>query len=416
MRRLSKFIKYVILIVFVLCIAIPFSGSYSVQSIDDLAYLIVLGIDVGETNTYKVTFQFTMPNSSGGDSPSSETAPTIINSVDAPTLDSAINLMNTYVSKEINLSHCKAVVISEDLAKKGISNITYNLMNKVQIRPSCNIIISKSTAKDFIENVNPSLENLIAKFYEISPTSSEYTGYTSDAKIGSFFNELACTACDPIAMLGFVDTKDSKGSTNFTTQTSSSTSSSGSSDSGSSDSSGKNSEIMGLAVFKSDKLVGELTPDETLYHSLIVNDIESCYVSIPQSETKKEPLTLFVYNKKNPKIKVEIINNSPLIHLELNLEAKVLSVDNSSVNMSEEKIAEISAMANQYLKTEITKFLYKTSKEYKADINHFGKYAFPLFYTTSEFKKYNWLDNYQNSFFDVKINTNVESSLLLGGN
>lgn len=409
---MSKFIKYTILIIFVLCIAIPFSGSYSVQSIDDLAYLIALGIDVGETSTYKLTFQFTMPNSSGGDSPSSETAPIIINSVDAPTLDSAINLMNTYVSKEISLSHCKAVVISEEIAKKGISNISYNLMNKVQIRPNCNVIISKSTANDFIKNVNPSLENLIAKFYEISPTSSKYTGYTSDAKIGSFFNDLSCIACEPIAMLGFVDTKNSRSSTNFNTQTSSS---SGSSDSGSSDSSSKNSEIMGLAVFKSDKLVGELTPDETLYHSLIVNDIESCYVSIPQSEPKKEPLTLFVYDKKNPKVKVEIINNSPLIHLELNLEAKVLSIDSSSVNMSEEKFEEISAMTNHYLKTEITKFLYKTSKEYKSDINHLGKYAFPLFYTTSEFQKYNWLDNYQNSFFDVKINTNVESSLLLGG-
>ena len=44
----------------------------------------------------------------------------IINSVDAASLDSAINLMNTYVSKEISLSHCKAIVISESLASKGI--------------------------------------------------------------------------------------------------------------------------------------------------------------------------------------------------------------------------------------------------------------------------------------------------------
>ena len=404
---MNKFIKYIILIVFVLCIAIPFSGAYSVQGIDDLAYLIALGIDVGEANTYKVTFQFTMPNSSSGKSSSSETANTIINSISAPNLDSAINLMNSYVSKEINLSHCKAVVISSTLAKKGISNIVYNLMNKVQIRPNCNIIISKSSAEDFIKNVNPSLENIIAKFYEIYPTSSKYTGYTSDAKIGSFFNELSSISCDPIAMLGFVINKDSKSSTNFTTMSSSS--------SNSLNNNGKNSEIIGLAVFKSDKFVGELTPDETLYYSLIANNIKSCYVSIPQSKTEKEPLTMFMYNKKNPKIKVEIINNSPLIHLELNLKAKILSIDNSSVNMSEEKVTEMSNLANQYLKTEITKFLYKISKEYKADINSFGQYASTLFYTTSEFKKYNWLDNYQNSFFDVKINTNVESSLLLGG-
>lgn len=45
MLSLNKYIKYLILIVLVLVIAIPFGGYYSVQSIDDLAYLVALGID-----------------------------------------------------------------------------------------------------------------------------------------------------------------------------------------------------------------------------------------------------------------------------------------------------------------------------------------------------------------------------------
>lgn len=45
MFLLNKYIKYLILIVIVLVLAIPFGGSYSVQSIDDLAYLVALGID-----------------------------------------------------------------------------------------------------------------------------------------------------------------------------------------------------------------------------------------------------------------------------------------------------------------------------------------------------------------------------------
>lgn len=92
-------------------------GSYSVQSIDDLAYLVALGIDVSQNNMYTVTFQFTMPNSSG-ESTSSETSPIITNSVQASSLDSAINLMNAYISKELTLSHCKIIVISEELASK----------------------------------------------------------------------------------------------------------------------------------------------------------------------------------------------------------------------------------------------------------------------------------------------------------
>ena len=177
-------------------------GSYSVQSIDDLAYLEALGIDINKNGLYTVTFQFTMPNSSG-EKISSEVAPIITNSVDAPSLDSAISLMNAYISKEINLSHCKIIVISEELASQNISNLLYSLMNKTQLRPSCNVIISKSTAKDFIKNVQPNLENLIAKFYEIAPISGKYTGYTSNIKLGEFFNQFISKTGQPTAMLRF---------------------------------------------------------------------------------------------------------------------------------------------------------------------------------------------------------------------
>lgn len=42
---MNKFIKHLALVILILFIAIPFAGSYSVQSIDDLAYLVALGID-----------------------------------------------------------------------------------------------------------------------------------------------------------------------------------------------------------------------------------------------------------------------------------------------------------------------------------------------------------------------------------
>lgn len=392
-------------------------GSYSVQSIDDLAYLVALGIDVGKNDAYTVTFQFTMPNSSG-ESGASQTAPTITNSVDASSLDAAINLMNTYVSKEINLSHCKIIVISEEIASAGISNLLYSLMNETQIRPSCNVIISKSTSKDFIKNVQPSLENLIAKFYEITPTSSKYTGYTANIQLGDFFNQYACQTCEPTAMLGFVDTKDGKSPNNFTTENSSSSSgSSGSSSQSGGQASGtnKNSEIMGLAVFKSDTLVGELSAEETLYHLLIQDELESCYISIPRAEVGKNPIDLYIYNKKKPKIKVDIVNGTPFIHLDIKLEAKMLSLDGSYSDISEEKLKEYSTSANQYIKNKIEQYLYRTSTEFQSDINGFGKYARYHFSTMEDFQNYHWIDNYKNSFFDVNVNTNVQSAFLLSG-
>ncbi len=162
--------------------------------------LLLYGFDVGETERIKVTFQFTMPNSSGENN-AGETAPSVIDTVEAACIDSAVNLVNTFVSKEVNLSHCKVIVFSEEMAKQGISKEIYSLMNKVEVRPDSNIIISTGTAQEYIESVKPSLENLVAKYYEILPRSSEYTGFTSDIQLIDFFNKLESNFEQPIAIL-----------------------------------------------------------------------------------------------------------------------------------------------------------------------------------------------------------------------
>ena len=70
----------------------------------------------------------------------------------------------------------------------GISNEIYTLTNEPQVRPSTNIVISKNQAKDYLENTESPLENLITKNYQIFPNSSRYTGYIYDATLGDFMD------------------------------------------------------------------------------------------------------------------------------------------------------------------------------------------------------------------------------------
>ena len=173
------------------------------------------------------------------------------------------------------------------------------------------------------------------------------------------------------------------------------------------------SEVLGLAVFKGDKLVGELSSIETMCHLLITNDLESCNISIPDSKKEGESIDLYVYNKSSPKIKVEIINGSPYISIKLNLYAKILSVDKNSDYDSKQRIDEITSSANYCIKKVLTDYLYKTSKEYNSDIDNFGNYSLSHFITTNDFLEYNWLENYNNAFFNVDIETSVQSAFLL---
>lgn len=197
---INKVIKNIFIIAVILVFMLGFSSSYTSLSIDNLAYVIAIGIDTGENEKYKITFQFTTgsPNPETG---STEKSPSIVNSVEANSIDSAVNIMNAYMARELNFAHCRVFIFSEEVAANGISNEIYTLANDTEIRPSANIIVCKNKAKEYIENSKPILENLITKYYEIFPNSSKYTGYVYNVTLGNFFNQLISNTSEPFAIL-----------------------------------------------------------------------------------------------------------------------------------------------------------------------------------------------------------------------
>lgn len=287
----------------------------------------------------------------------------------------------------------------------GISNEIYTLANDAQIRPSSNIIISKSGAKDYIENASPVLENLITKYYEIFPNSNKYTGYVYNVTLGDFFNQLVCHTCEPFAILGGVSSESSSNSnaTNISTIKSTNTTFFGE----------EAIENLGVAIFKEDKLVGELSALETLCLSIIRGDVNSFLINIKSPENNNEQIDLMMYPSKNKKVKVYIVNGSPYISLNIKFTGRIYSMKEGSKYLDSSVLEGISEEANRYLEEILTQYLYKTSTEFKSDINTFGKYALSNFLTVPEFEEYDWRNSYSNSTFKVSINTEIESGFLI---
>ena len=155
---MKKLFRNIFIVLITIVLVMAFSSSYTSFSIDNLAFVIAIGIDTGDNDgNLKVSFQIAKPSSaSQGSSTQDETS--IINTVETSSIYTAINLMNSYIGKELNLSHCKLVVFSEEVATNGISNEIYTLINDVQIRPSTNIIVSKihiiETVKLILQVIN----------------------------------------------------------------------------------------------------------------------------------------------------------------------------------------------------------------------------------------------------------------------
>lgn len=402
-KTLRTFPIFIVIILFI----IAFSSSYASLNLDNLAYALAIGIDTSDQNNLEVTFQFSTLSSSSENGKGGKSEP-ILNSVHASSINNAINLMNNYMGKKINLSHCKVIIFSEEIAKRGISNEIYTLCNNSQIRPSANILVSKCDAKYYLQQTKPELENSMSNYYDILTNSSKYTGYVPNSTIGSFFYSMLCKDCEAYAILGNVNENNNQNTNSLNSQKDYLMNSNESSISG------KNSaESIGVAVFKGDKFVGELNALETICFLVLNDDINRFLISVPDPNNNKNYLDIYLGTYNMPKIKVDTSTSSAYIKIDINLTGRIYSMSKNSDYVDDTTLDKISSSCDSYLESAFSNFLYKTAKELHSDINGFGKKALSNFKTTEEVNNYGWLNNYKNAFFDINVKTSIKSGMLI---
>lgn len=390
------------LLIFVLVIIFLFfyiANSPSVYTIDDSAYVIAIGIDSGSNGKIKLSLQIAKPSSESSNSSSKENSSqsesSVINTIECDTIYSGINLINSYMSNKLNLSYCKVVVFSEDVANNGIITYVCTLINDIEVRPYCNILISKCEAKYYLENSKPIINDLSSKYYDIEEISEKNTALTKKITLLDFYNGYYDTFGEPSAILGTINGINSELSTNSNNNT-------------------NNIENLGLTVFHNGNFVGEITGEETIYNIIVTNNFKNSVINIPSPFEDTNYIELSISNVKS-KNEVKIVNGFPYIICDISLDARVLSTSSSSNYLNENNRLEIEQYANSYLKSNLYDYLYKTSIILKTDINKFGKEAVKNFATWDEWISYDWINNYCNSIFNVNVNTNVKSSYLVIG-
>lgn len=398
-------------IVFIILLIISSKYSTTSQSIENLAYVIAIGIDNGDNGLLKVTLQIATPSSNSSGSGSSEqSSESTTTTVECSTINSGLNLVNSYISKKLNLSHCKIIVFSEKFAANDISDEISTLANNVEIRPDCSIVISKCDAKDFININKPVLVTLTARFYEVVVSSGDYTGFSSNVTLLDFYRSLKDHSSDAVALLAGINTPSTQSTPNDVNYV----------DLDSSYTAGQalitnknNMQINGLAVFHNGYCIGELNSIDSICHLILKNELQSAMISIPDPFNNTEIINLSLMQLKKPDIEVKLVNGSPYISCNVYLKANIVSLSSGSDFSKKENLNIISEYANSYLKAHINNYLYKTSKDFNSDTVGFGRYLVKNYTTIDDWYDENWQSNYKNSFFDVNVDTTIMNSSLI---
>ncbi len=454
--------KWIIIIITFFIFLYAFSLTYSVYNIDNLNYVVALILDkADDPQMIQVTFEFLDISSFSEDSSTTE-ASTILDTITATSIDSAINIMNSYSGKGINLSTCKVVLFSKELAEKGIYEEVSDLINSTQIRPNVNVIVTTESAKYYIDNSTSPLEKILTKYYDVFTNSSKYIGYTSNITIGQFYENFKNSNIGNIAILGGTNkssienkkksTSDSqndkssestqssenpidtnKDQTEDTSQNSDQNTEQNSSPNSESNSSAqvlpenmtpgnsgitgqRGTENMGLAVFSDYKCIGNLTAGETLARSIITNETSHFLISVPDPFESDKRISMNMSKNSDCKVNIDILDDHPVINITISLESKINSIIDGVNYADNETLLKLEQASEEYLKNHMLDYLYKTSKDFKVDITGFYHIAKKHFSTIDDMNNYNWRDKYPNSEFNLTINSNLVSSLLVQNN
>ena len=403
-------------IVLIICLVLSlFTGCYDSREIDDLTYIIALGLDKGAIEPLRLTLQYAIPKEMGGGGGGGEGGgkggSKSIGSItiECPTLYAGLNMANGFIGKKVNASHAVAIVISEELAKEGVRKYIHAAERGREFRPNMYIVVSNSSAEEYLKQIKPVQEVDPVKYYQLIFTAYQYTGFTPNSSYYHFYQGMTSDSEQPVAILAGVGKyKSSKEFANIEAGTAS--------DKGRTPPLGgdfkagnlpkigdQNSEVMGLAVFNGDKFVGEMDGEDSTNFIILKGYFKHAYLTIPDPEVPGYFIVLDIKQNRFPEKKVKIVGDTPQIYTRIKLEADLVSIQSGYNYEDPRNLFIVENAASAFLKEEITKFLYRTAKDFNSDIVGFGKLAARNFLTTKQWEDYRWLDKYKNSNFNVDV-------------
>ena len=355
------------------------TGCYDSNGIEDFYYIVALGIDKSENNLISLSIQIAKTTNSS-ESSTSQSSDYKIYTVECESIDSGISILNNYLNKKINLSHCSVIVFSEELARQGISEFINSLANNPEIKTNSNIIISSKNAYDVLDKVANSGENFSSRLYEYIINSTSYTGYTIQSQFSDFFSK--------------INTKETQATAIYTVV---------------SENAIQNS---GTAVFKSDIMVGTLSPSETIAHLILNNHLDSCIISIENPFIENSLIDLDLYKIVTPNIDITLINKTPYINIDIELNGNISSSGKTFDYTKLDNIKIVEQTTNNYIQSLLKNYLYKISKDYNSDIIGFGGILSVKYLTADDFEKIHWNEIFKDSVFNLNVNTKINSSYL----
>lgn len=370
------------------------TGCWNRRELNEMGIAVAIGIDKHEEQ-YAVSVQMVNPSEvasrreSGG-----KGAPVVTFQEKGDTIHAALRKMTTASPRKVYLSHIRMIVFGEELAAEGIGKTLDFLSRDHEMRTDFYISVAKGMTAEKILSEYTIPQELIPANHMYKALKTSHAAWAATAKISLDHLISDIVKEGKQAVLTGIELKGNKDNDDIQTK--------------------ENVESIrpisllhfpGMAVFKSDKLIGWLNEDESKGYNYTQGNVKSTVVEVACPRGGKIGIELI---RTKTKIKTDMINGQPAATVKLRAEGNISDVECESIDISNvDSIYKIESMAAQQIRSVIEDVVHKAQDSYQADIFGFGEALYH-----ADPKSWNKLkDDWDQTFTDLKLTVKVDAKI-----
>lgn len=379
------------------------SGCWNRIEPENYAWLTWGGLDSAAGGKIQVTVVLTPPLSPVPTGAAPPEKLLTISSATGDTIFDAVREINAHVPKRLFWPYLHAVIIGEDLARAGVEQHLDVLFRNIRARKNAWVFITRGSVEPIFK-VDPQIEtNPGVLIDSLVKSEQQFLGKSRVLRLKDFQTELASPGRDPVvSALGIWDT-DKKQILPPGAEVPS------------------KSELAldGSAVFRTDKLVGWLSPEESQFYLLAKGEMKTGLVPIPHPDNPQNVAGIEIVSN-SAKFKAKLVSGEPQAQIKIKIKGKfgdqwlnAPALKTEEPTEDPEFYRKLGEGLEKKIKSGVEELLTKAQTDFDADIFGVGDYIMNRYPNDWDTVSGNWRERYQKTTFDVEVKVEITSANIM---
>jgi spore germination protein KC len=363
----------------VLCFTL-LTGCFDRKELNEIGIVLAVALDKNKyTNEIIVSCEVVRPSSLKKDGSNDRSSSEIVTGIGSTVFEAVRNISKKLDRKSF-FSHNKIIIISESLAKDGVSPILDVFVRDPEIRLSVWLVIAKNTEARQLLSTGEGLDKIHAFYLNDMIKTKWANSEVQVLNLLDFYKKLLKSGVNPTT--GALEIVKQFNNINLT--------------------------LTGTAVFKKDKLVGYLNDKETRGLNWVTDEVKSGIINVPGVANSDQLIAINI-KRSNSNIIPKVVDNKVSFVIEVKEFGNIGEVQDTSDFLDLKLLSKIEDEQEKAIEKEI-KASIERAKELHSDIFGFGNTLSRYYPKEWEQKKDNWDTLFTELQYEINVKVNLRRS------